>query len=186
MPRGRGTCGELRANTDDTVKEDGADTPPSASHISVALHLPGSGEGVEYINFGLVFVGSSGRKCEGGLLDECPGAVGHVFDTPETFLIHVPLPGAKKEDIEVNWDPKAVELSKGHVNQKCLRGVEYINFGLVFVGSSGRKCEGGLGGHASFGQPHFGGPSSARLGRGGFEAPHMSHGPWAFRRGLVG
>jgi HSP20 family protein len=34
-----------------------------------------------------------------------------VFDTPETFLIHVPLPGAKKEDIEVNWDPKAVELS---------------------------------------------------------------------------
>lgn len=23
----------------------------------------------------------------------------------------MPLPGAKKEDIEVNWDPKAVELS---------------------------------------------------------------------------
>lgn len=34
-----------------------------------------------------------------------------VFDTPERFLIHMPLPGAKKEDIEVNWDPKAVELS---------------------------------------------------------------------------
>ncbi|EKV11493.1 Heat shock protein 42 [Penicillium digitatum] len=33
-----------------------------------------------------------------------------VFDTPETFVIHVPLPGAKKEDIEVNWDPKTVEL----------------------------------------------------------------------------
>lgn len=25
-------------------------------------------------------------------------------------MIHVPLPGAKKEDIEVNWDPKTVEL----------------------------------------------------------------------------
>ncbi|KAE8384093.1 HSP20-like chaperone [Aspergillus alliaceus] len=34
-----------------------------------------------------------------------------VFDTPETFVIHVPLPGAKKEDIEVNWDPRTVELS---------------------------------------------------------------------------
>ncbi|CAP93747.1 hypothetical protein E8E15_010582 [Penicillium rubens] len=47
-------------------------------------------------------------------------------------------------------------------------------------GQHGRHGEGGWGGHASFGQPHFGGPSSARLGRGGFEAPHMSHGPWAF------
>ncbi|KAJ5697001.1 hypothetical protein N7536_007413 [Penicillium majusculum] len=34
-----------------------------------------------------------------------------VFNTPETFVIHVPLPGAKKEDIELNWDPKAVEIS---------------------------------------------------------------------------
>lgn len=34
-----------------------------------------------------------------------------VFDTPQTFVIHVPLPGAKKEDIELNWDPKAVEIS---------------------------------------------------------------------------
>ncbi|KAJ5618113.1 hypothetical protein N7537_003227 [Penicillium hordei] len=33
-----------------------------------------------------------------------------VFDTPETFVIHVPLPGAKKEDVELNWDPKAVEI----------------------------------------------------------------------------
>ncbi|PYH86361.1 HSP20-like chaperone [Aspergillus uvarum CBS 121591] len=33
-----------------------------------------------------------------------------VFDTPEAFVIHVPLPGAKKEDIEVSWDPKAVQL----------------------------------------------------------------------------
>lgn len=34
-----------------------------------------------------------------------------VFNTPETFFIHVPLPGAKKEDIELNWDPKAVKIS---------------------------------------------------------------------------
>ena len=34
-----------------------------------------------------------------------------MFDTPQTFVIHVPLPGAKKEDIELNWDPKAVEIS---------------------------------------------------------------------------
>ncbi|KAJ5836927.1 HSP20-like chaperone [Penicillium robsamsonii] len=34
-----------------------------------------------------------------------------IFNTPGTFVIHVPLPGAKKEDIEVNWDPKRVELS---------------------------------------------------------------------------
>ncbi|KAJ5976766.1 hypothetical protein N7501_000108 [Penicillium viridicatum] len=34
-----------------------------------------------------------------------------VFDTPETFVIHVPLPGAKKEDIELSWDPRAVEIS---------------------------------------------------------------------------
>ncbi|OJJ96974.1 hypothetical protein ASPACDRAFT_124948, partial [Aspergillus aculeatus ATCC 16872] len=33
-----------------------------------------------------------------------------VFDTPEAFVIHVPLPGAKKEDVEVSWDPKAVQL----------------------------------------------------------------------------
>ncbi|KAF7529975.1 hypothetical protein PCG10_004950 [Penicillium crustosum] len=34
-----------------------------------------------------------------------------VFNTPEAFVIHVPLPGAKKEDIELNWDPKAVAIS---------------------------------------------------------------------------
>ncbi|KGO75556.1 HSP20-like chaperone [Penicillium italicum] len=34
-----------------------------------------------------------------------------LFDTPEAFVLHVPLPGAKKEDIEVNWDPKTVVLN---------------------------------------------------------------------------
>ncbi|RAL16205.1 HSP20-like chaperone, partial [Aspergillus homomorphus CBS 101889] len=43
-----------------------------------------------------------------------------VFDTPEAFVIHVPLPGAKKEDIEVNWDPKAVELGiTGTIGRPC-------------------------------------------------------------------
>ncbi|KAJ5469758.1 hypothetical protein N7530_007115 [Penicillium desertorum] len=104
----------LAANTEDTAKEDGADTPPSASHISVALHLPGSGEGdsklphvshgpwafSQQVPFTFPSTGSEKYKPE---VD--------VFDTPETFLIHVPLPGSKKEDIEVNWDSKAVELS---------------------------------------------------------------------------
>ncbi|KAJ5960042.1 Heat shock protein 42 [Penicillium vulpinum] len=34
-----------------------------------------------------------------------------LFDAPEAFVIHVPLPGAQKEDIEINYDPKTVELS---------------------------------------------------------------------------
>ncbi|KAJ5365781.1 HSP20-like chaperone [Penicillium concentricum] len=34
-----------------------------------------------------------------------------VFNTAGAFVIHVPLPGAKREDIEVNWDSKRVELS---------------------------------------------------------------------------
>ncbi|WPH03457.1 Hypothetical protein R9X50_00633700 [Acrodontium crateriforme] len=34
-----------------------------------------------------------------------------VFDTAESFVIHVSLPGAKKEDVGVNWDPEHSELS---------------------------------------------------------------------------
>ena len=34
-----------------------------------------------------------------------------VFDTPESFVIHVSLPGAKKEDVGVNWDADKSELS---------------------------------------------------------------------------
>jgi HSP20 family protein len=34
-----------------------------------------------------------------------------VFDTPESFIVHVSLPGAKKEDVGVNWDAEKSELS---------------------------------------------------------------------------
>ena len=34
-----------------------------------------------------------------------------VFDTAEAFVVHASLPGAKKEDIGVNWDAEKSELS---------------------------------------------------------------------------
>lgn len=34
-----------------------------------------------------------------------------VFDTTAAFIVHVSLPGAKKEDVGVNWDAEKSELS---------------------------------------------------------------------------
>ena len=34
-----------------------------------------------------------------------------VFDTPEAFVVHVSLAGAKKEDLGVSWDPEKSELN---------------------------------------------------------------------------
>lgn len=34
-----------------------------------------------------------------------------IFDTPSAFIIHISLPGAKKEDVGVNWDIEKSELS---------------------------------------------------------------------------
>ena len=34
-----------------------------------------------------------------------------VFDTPDAYIVHVSLPGAKKEDVGVNWDGEKSELS---------------------------------------------------------------------------
>lgn len=34
-----------------------------------------------------------------------------IFDTPTSFVVHVSLPGAKKEDVGVNWDAEKSELS---------------------------------------------------------------------------
>ena len=34
-----------------------------------------------------------------------------VHDTPESFIIYVSLPGAKKEDVAVNWDAQKCELN---------------------------------------------------------------------------
>lgn len=34
-----------------------------------------------------------------------------IFDTPSAYIIHISLPGAKKEDVGVNWDAEKSELS---------------------------------------------------------------------------
>jgi HSP20 family protein len=34
-----------------------------------------------------------------------------IFDTTSSFIIHVSLPGAKREDVGVNWDAEKSELS---------------------------------------------------------------------------
>lgn len=34
-----------------------------------------------------------------------------VFDTPDAYILHLSLPGAKKEDVGVNWDADKSELS---------------------------------------------------------------------------
>ena len=34
-----------------------------------------------------------------------------IFDTKDAFIVHVSLPGAKKEDVGVNWDADKSELS---------------------------------------------------------------------------
>lgn len=41
--------------------------------------------------------------------DHTPDA--DVFDTENAFVVHVSLPGAKKEDVGVNWDAEKSELS---------------------------------------------------------------------------
>lgn len=33
-----------------------------------------------------------------------------VFDTPEAYVVHISLAGAKKEDVGVNWDAEKSEL----------------------------------------------------------------------------
>ncbi|KAK5107534.1 hypothetical protein LTR62_001064 [Meristemomyces frigidus] len=40
-----------------------------------------------------------------------------VFDTADSFIVHISLPGAKKEDVGVNWDSEKSEL--------CIAGVIY-------------------------------------------------------------
>jgi len=52
--------------------------------------------------------GEEGNK-EGGSEDFKPDV--DVFDTAEAFVVHVSLPGAKKEDVGVNWDSDKSELN---------------------------------------------------------------------------
>lgn len=34
-----------------------------------------------------------------------------VFDTEDSYVVHISLPGAKKEDVGVNWDAEKSELN---------------------------------------------------------------------------
>lgn len=54
-----------------------------------------------------------------GSTDKTPGGNGDenfspeidIFDTAESYVVHVSLPGAKKDDVGVNWDAEKSELS---------------------------------------------------------------------------
>lgn len=53
--------------------------------------------------------GNNGSKAADENEDHTPDA--DVFDTESSFVVHVSLPGAKKEDVGVNWDSEKSELS---------------------------------------------------------------------------
>lgn len=49
------------------------------------------------------------NKEQSGTKDFSPPA--DVFDTEDAYVVHISLPGAKKEDVGVNWDQDKSELS---------------------------------------------------------------------------
>lgn len=51
--------------------------------------------------------GNTNRSAEHA--DHTPEA--DIFDTESAYVVHVSLPGAKKEDVGVNWDAEKSELS---------------------------------------------------------------------------
>jgi len=52
---------------------------------------------------------STDKEAAGAGQDFKPAA--DVFDTEDAYIVHVSLPGAKKEDVGVNWDSDKSELS---------------------------------------------------------------------------
>ncbi|CZT20071.1 uncharacterized protein RCC_05928 [Ramularia collo-cygni] len=56
-----------------------------------------------------VFGGPEGNENKHNSEDFHPDV--DIFDTSESFVVHVSLPGAKKEDVGVNWDAEKSELS---------------------------------------------------------------------------
>jgi HSP20 family protein len=55
------------------------------------------------------FNNETGNKATTENEDHTPDA--DVFDTESAFVVHISLPGAKKEDVGVNWDAEKSELS---------------------------------------------------------------------------
>lgn len=53
--------------------------------------------------------GEAGDKEASNGKDFSPPA--DVFDTEDSYIVHISLPGAKKEDVGVNWDADKSELS---------------------------------------------------------------------------
>ncbi len=52
---------------------------------------------------------NSGNRAAADSKDFQPPA--DIFDTESAFIVHISLPGAKKEDVGVNWDADKFELS---------------------------------------------------------------------------
>ena len=59
--------------------------------------------------FGVPLDGDARDAAAAGTDDFTPPA--DVFDTPEAYVVHVSVPGAKKEDVGVNWDADRAELN---------------------------------------------------------------------------
>ncbi len=59
--------------------------------------------------FAAQFGGSADKKSAAPSKDFSPPA--DVFDTEDAYIVHISLPGAKKEDVGVNWDSDKSELS---------------------------------------------------------------------------
>ncbi|KAF2461859.1 HSP20-like chaperone [Lineolata rhizophorae] len=58
--------------------------------------------------FGAGAAGPESGAKEGAAADFTPEA--DVFDTPAAFVVHISLPGAAKEDVDVSWDAEKSEL----------------------------------------------------------------------------
>ena len=53
--------------------------------------------------------GAGAKDGDNNAKDFTPAA--DIFDTEDSYVLHVSLPGAKKEDVGVNWDAEKSELS---------------------------------------------------------------------------
>jgi HSP20 family protein len=98
----------------------------------LGLDLSGAAEGLGLDRF----TGSNTNLPEG--VDFEPRS--DIFDTPSSYLIHLSLPGAKKEDLGVDWDGENSTLRIGGVVHRP--GVDEKTLELLAV--DGRKTEVGV------------------------------------------